>query len=217
MEKSWQRRTSQGYHLFVCFGKPAQVTYKPELLFNRPALMTYGSMKARPCTCPALRLLWNLDKKPVYFSEGINRYTQCLAPCLKGSTHLLQRTFFKTWLKTPIGSSELGISLDLYSPLTHGSGPSPSVSIFTSSLFPFKSVARTKSSQACEEGIVNIVYVMRSVFPTEHRIHELILSQETRGDVFCHFTLCLYREVSQTFGKRAKQKPNKQLETKPDP
>lgn len=52
---------------------------------------------------------------------------------------------------------------------------------------------------------------------TEHRIRELILSQETRGDVFCHFTLCLYREVSQTFGKRAKQKPNKQLETKPNP
>lgn len=42
----------EGYHLDMCIGKPAQVTYKPELLFNRPALMTYGSMKARPCICP---------------------------------------------------------------------------------------------------------------------------------------------------------------------
>lgn len=154
-----------GYHLDVCIGKPAQVTYKPELLFNRPALGFDDLWKHKSqilyLSC-GLRLLRNLDEKPAYFSEGINRYTQCLAPCLKGSTHLLQRTFFKTWLKTPTGSSELGISLDLHSPLTHGSGPSPSVSIFTSSLFPFKSAARSKSSQACEEGIV---CVMRSVFP----------------------------------------------------
>jgi hypothetical protein len=52
---------------------------------------------------------------------------------------------------------------------------------------------------------------------SEHRILELILSQGTRGDVFCHFTLCLYRKVSQTFDKGAKQVPKKQAQNETDP